>query len=333
MRVLITGSIATDHLMVFPGRFADQVLTTKLDALSLSFLVDTLDVRRGGVAANVSVGLSRLGVRPTLVGAVGSDFDGYKSWLAGLGVDTNSILVSKGKYTARFLSTTDRTNAKISSFYPGAMADARNIELRPIIERAGGARLVLISPNDAGAMLRHTEECRRNGYPFAADPSQRLAQISGGHIKALVEGASLLFTNEDERATLLAKTGWKPEDVLARVGLWITTLAERGAQIEGAGADPVVVRAVGVKRAIDHTGIGDGFRAGFLAGMQWGLGYERSAQVGCALASFVLEGDGPQEYEVEPVTLLDRIQATYGPDTADDVAPHLMLALNRGGWS
>ncbi|MET0132848.1 MAG: carbohydrate kinase family protein [Kibdelosporangium sp.] len=333
MRVLVTGSIATDHLMLFPGRFAEQVVDTGTAALSLSFLVDSLDVRNGGVAANVSVGLSRLGVNSTLVGAVGSDFTDYRARLAELGVDTSSILVSPKKYTARFLCTTDLDHAQISSFHPGAMSDARQIELRPIVERVGGARLVLISPNDPGAMLRHTEECRRNGYPFAADPSQRIGQISAGHIKALVEGATLLFTNEAERATLLAKTGWTKADVLSRVGMWVTTLGERGAQIEIAATEPVLVRAVNVKRPIDPTGIGDGFRAGFLAGMQWGLGYQRSAQVGCTLASFVFEGDGPQEYEVEPVTLLDRIQATYGPDTADDVAPHLMLALNRGGWS
>jgi adenosine kinase len=323
MRVLITGSIATDHLMVFPGKFADQFLADQLDRVSLSFLVDGLDVRRGGVAANICVGLARLGVPATLVGAVGKDFADYQAWLDADGVDTSAVLVSASQHTARFVCTTDQVQAQIASFYPGAMSEAGKIELKPIADRAGGTSLVLISPNDPGAMLRHTEECRSRGYAFAADPSQQLAWMGGDGIRTLVDGASLLFTNEYESALLLSKTDWTKADVLSRVGTWVTTLGENGVRIESAGAEPIVVRAANVLNQVDPTGVGDAFRSGFIAGLQWGFGYERAAQIGCSLAAFVLEVAGPQEYKLTPATLLDRIRDAYGPAAAADVEPHV----------
>ncbi|MBP2326013.1 adenosine kinase [Kibdelosporangium banguiense] len=328
MRVLITGSIATDHLMVFPGRFADQFLADRLDAVSLSFLVDTLDIRRGGVAANICVGLARLGVDSALVGSVGHDFAEYRAFLDSEGVDTRFVHVSADRHTARFVCTTDQVQAQIASFYPGAMSEAGEIALRPIADRVEGAGLVLISPNDPGAMLRHTEECRDNGYPFAADPSQQLAWLPGDKIQALVRGAALLFTNEYEADLLLSKTGWTRDDVLSQVGRWVTTLGEKGVRIDSADGVSVQVAAATVLDPVDPTGVGDGFRSGFIAGLQWGLGYERAAQTGCALASFVLEVAGPQEYRLDPAVLLERIRDTYGPDAAADVAPH----LPRGGW-
>ncbi|TCO52334.1 carbohydrate kinase family protein [Actinocrispum wychmicini] len=323
MGVLITGSIATDHLMVFPGRFADQFLADQLDRVSLSFLVDGLEVRRGGVAANICVGLARLGVAGTLVGAVGKDFAEYRSELDSDGVDTSSVLVSASQHTARFVCTTDQVQAQIASFYPGAMSEAARIELRPIVQRVGGAELVLVSPNDPGAMLRHTQECRDAGYPFAADPSQQLAWMGGEQIRELVDGATLLFTNEYESALLLQKTGWSREEVLDRVGSWVVTLGENGVRIDSAGAEPVVVPAGTVLNPVDPTGVGDAFRAGFIAARQWGFGFERAAQVGCSLAAFVLEVAGPQEYKLTPELLLDRIRDTYGTEAANEVEPHL----------
>src|SRR4051794_13312558 len=168
MRVLVTGSIATDHLMSFPGRFADQLLPDQLDRISLSFLVEDLDVRRGGAAANIAFGLAVLGLHPVLVGAVGDDFADYRAWLDEHGVDTASVHVSETLHTARFVCTTDRDQCQIGSFYPGAMSEAREIALAPVAERVGGVDLVLVSPNDPVAMARHTEESRTLGIPFAA---------------------------------------------------------------------------------------------------------------------------------------------------------------------
>src|SRR3954449_5638544 len=196
MRVLVTGSIATDHLMSFPGRFADQLLPDQLDKVSLSFLVDDLDIRRGGVAANISFGMAVLGLRPVLVGSVGGDFDDYRSWLERHGVDCSFVRVSELRHTARFLCTTDADQNQIASFYPGAMAEAREIEL----DALGPLDLVVVSPNDPAAMLRHTAEARERGIPFAADPSQQLSSLDGEQVRELVTGADVLLSNAYEAA-------------------------------------------------------------------------------------------------------------------------------------
>src|SRR5256885_8393635 len=169
MKIAVTGSIATDHLMHFPGRFAEQLLPDQLHKVSLSFLVDDLVVRRGGVAANIAFGMAQLGLRPALVGAVGTDFADYRSWLTRHGVDCESVHVSEVAHTARFVCTTDEDMCQVASFYAGAMTEARNIELAPIAARVDGLDLVLVSPNDPVAMVRHTQECRERGYRFVAD--------------------------------------------------------------------------------------------------------------------------------------------------------------------
>ena len=183
MRIAVTGSIATDQLMTFPGRFSEQLVADQLDRVSLSFLVDELEVRRGGVTANILYGLAQLGLTPVLVGAVGQDFDGdYRAWLSRHGVDISGIHVSELEHTARLSCTTDLDQNQMASFYTGAMEEARFIELAPLAERHGALDLVVISPNDPGAMLRHTAECRQLGLPFMAGLSwqvslERAAQI------------------------------------------------------------------------------------------------------------------------------------------------------------
>ena len=219
MRIAVTGSIATDHLMSFPGRFADQLMPDQLHTVSLSFLVDSLEIRRGGIAANICFGMAAFGLRPILVGAVGADFDDYRSWLERHGVDTVSVHISDLHHTARFVCTTDSDQNQIASFYAGAMSDARYIELGPVASRVGGLDLVVISPNDPQAMLRHTDECRDRGYRFVADPSQQLTRMDGPEIRRLIEGAAFLFTNEYEKTMTETKTGWSDAEVLARVGV------------------------------------------------------------------------------------------------------------------
>jgi len=323
VRVAVTGSIATDHLMTFRGRFADSLVVDQLDKVSLSFLVDDLDVRRGGVAANICFGLANLGLHPVLVGSVGEDFVGYRSWLERHGVDTGSVLVSELRHTARFVCTTDEDHAQIASFYAGAMSEAREIELEPIAKRVGGLDLVLIGANDPEAMLRHTEECRERGYPFAADPSQQLARMDGEQIRLLVDGATYLFTNEYEAALTEKKTGWSAGEILDRVGTRVTTLGADGVRVERQGEEPVHVGVVDVERLADPTGVGDAFRAGFLAGVAWGVSLERSAQLGSLLAAYVIETVGTQEYELSRAAFLRRLADGYGQPAADEVRPRL----------
>lgn len=317
-RLAVCGSIATDHLMHFPGRFAEQLVAEQLHRVSLSFLADDLVVRRGGIGANVAFGLGVLGAEPILVGAVGGDFADYRSWLERHGVDTDGVHVSEIAHTARFVCTTDEDLCQIATFYAGAMAEARNIELEPLAHR-GGLGLVLISPDDPEAMLRHAEESRQRGYPFAVDPSQQLARMNGAQAREFVDGARILFSNDYELGLLLQKTGWSEADVLSRVGLRVTTLGAKGVEIVGADGTSLHVAAVPETVKADPTGVGDGFRAGFLAGIRLGLGLERAAQLGSLIAVLVLETIGTQEWVFDRRVALRRIAGAFGAESAEEV--------------
>jgi adenosine kinase len=325
--LLVTGSIATDHLMSFPGRFADSLVVDQLDKIALSFLVDDLEVRRGGCAANICFGLGNLGLRPVLVGAVGEDFIDYRSWLVRHHVDCDSVRVSQTKHTARFVCTNDSTMAQIASFYAGAMSEAREIELGPVVDRVGGATYVLIGPNDPEGMLRHTRECRERGYPFIADPSQQLAFGDGEMIRELIDGAAILFSNEYESALIEKKTGWSNEEVLGRVGTQVVTLGAEGVRVERQGEEPIVVPAVPEIAKVEPTGVGDAFRAGFLAALEWDLSLERAAQLGCLLAVHVVEQVGTQEYTLHQAAFVRRFAETYGEDAAAEVAARVRTPL------
>ena len=328
MRIVVTGSIATDHLMTFPGRFADSIVADKVDAISLSFLVDDLVIRRGGLAANISFGMGLLGLNPVLVGAVGPDFADYRSWLDRHGVDTASVHVSDVKHTARFVCTTDTDANQIASFYAGAMSEARDIELGPVIDRVGGVDLVLVGANDPEGMLRHTEEARFRGVPFAADPSQQLARMEGDQIRLLIDGAAYLFTNEYEAALTEQKTRWSSDEILRRVGTRVTTLGPKGVRVERLGEPALEVGTPQETHKADPTGVGDAFRAGFLSGLAWGLELERCAQVGALLATYVIESIGTQEYKPAQAHFLSRLTEAYGEAAAADVAAH--IGLPRG---
>jgi adenosine kinase len=308
--------------MTFDGLFADSLLKEQLEKVSLSFLVGDLQIRRGGVAPNIVFGLANLGLRPLLVGAAGADFAEYRSWLERHGVDCSGVRISELQHTARFVCTTDADHAQIASFYPGAMSEAREIELGPLGE-VEPLDLVLIGANDPEGMLRHTEECRTRGIPFAADPSQQLAWSDGTMIRQYIDGAAYLFSNDYEAGLIEQKTGWSHDDVLDHVGLRITTHGEKGVFIDGRGVEEQHVAVVPAKKLMDPTGVGDGFRAGFLAGTAWGLPPLRSAQIGCTLATLVIETVGTQEYELGQVGFLNRLAAVYGDSAAAEVEPHL----------
>ncbi len=320
MRIAVTGSIATDNLMTFPGRFADQILADKLDKISLSFLVDGLEIRRGGVAANIAFGLGCLGLRPLLVGSVGPDFTDYRRWLAEHGVDTSRVRESSRHQTARFVCTTDADLNQIAAFYPGAMGEDADIDISGL---AGDADLVLIGAGDPAAMLSFTGQCRAGRMPFAADTSQQLATLEGGQIKELVSGATYLFCNEYEAALTERKTGWSDAELTAQVGVRVTTLGADGARVDREGRPPVLVGAVRDVSPVEPTGAGDAFRAGFLAAVAWGLSLERAAQLGNLMAVQVLETTGTQEYEFTPAELVARCNASYGQAAADEIGKHV----------
>jgi len=321
--IAVTGSIATDHLMRFPGRFSEQLLADHLQKVSLSFLVDDLVVHRGGVAGNMAFAMGVLGGNPTLVGAVGRDFDEYRHWLTSHGVNCDSVLVSESAYTARFVCTTDVDMAQIASFYPGAMSEARDIKLVDIVSRTGTTDLVIIGANDPEAMFLYTEECRSLGLAFAADPSQQLARLSGEEIRRLIDGATYLFTNDYEWDLLLQKSGWSEVEVMKQIQMRITTLGEKGVDLVGRDGTFIHVDVVPEMHKEDPTGIGDAFRAGFLTGRDAGLSLERAAQLASMVATLVLEAPGPQEWSWDRNSAVQRLSDAYGAEAGQEIASAL----------
>ncbi|MFM2154228.1 MAG: hypothetical protein RL382_129 [Actinomycetota bacterium] len=323
MKIGVAGSVGLDHLMTFSGKFTDSLVAGSLEKVSLSFLVDSLDVRRGGCAANIAYGMGVLGLNPILIAAVGKDWADYEAWLSRHGVDTSHALVSTTLHTAHFVVTTDQDLNQIASFFPGAMSEARNIELSPIMEKTGRLDMMVISPDDPEAMLRHSDVCRQLGIPFAADPSQQMARMSGDEIKLLIEGASYLFLNEYELALAMQKTGWSDSEILERVKYRVVTLGSKGAKVESAAGEFVQVTCPQENSKTDPTGVGDSFRSGFIAGLAWGVSHERCAQLGALIATYVIETLGTQEYRFTNAQFVERFAEAYGRSAADEIAVHL----------
>ena len=323
MKVAVAGSVGRDHLMTFPGKFTDSLVEGSLSKVSLSFLVDNLDIHRGGCAANIAFGMGALGLNPLLVAAVGKDWADYNDWLVRHGVNTEHVRISKELYTATFIVTTDEELNQIASFFPGAMSEARELDIEVIADREGGIDLFLIGPDDPDAMLRHSHSARRLGIPMAADPSQQLARMDGDAVKQLVAGAKYLFLNEYELALMLQKTGWSDAELFDQVQVRVVTLGSKGARVEEHGVPTITVGAPPEKAKIDPTGVGDSFRSGFLAGLSWGLNHERCAQLGSMVATFCLETKGTQEYLFDREQFMQRFEVAYGAQSAAEVAEHI----------
>ncbi len=323
MKIGVAGSVGLDHLMTFSGKFTDSLVAGSLEKISLSFLVDSLDVRRGGCAANIAFSMGVLGLNPILIAGVGKDWADYEAWLSRHGVNTSHVYVSKDLYTAHFMVTTDEDLNQIASFFPGAMSEARNIELQAIMDKTGRFDLMVISPDDPQAMLRHSQVCREQGIPFAADPSQQMARMSGEEIKLLIDGASYLFLNEYELALAMQKTGWSDKEILDHVKYRVVTFGSNGAKVESSTGEYVHVGVPQERARVDPTGVGDSFRSGFIAGLAWGVSHERCAQLGSMIATYVLETTGTQEYHFTKEEFVNRFALAYGDEAAAEIARHM----------
>ncbi|NMO03369.1 carbohydrate kinase family protein [Gordonia sp. TBRC 11910] len=305
--------------MKFPGKFSEQLLGDHLEHLSLSFLVDDLVVRRGGVGGNIAYAMGELGGSPVLIGAAGPDFGEYRAWLDDHGVDTRGVHESTTAHTARFTCATDEAMAQLAMFYPGAMSEARDISLASVFATVGTPELVLVGADDPAAMIAHTDECRSAGIDFAADPSQQLARLDGEQARALIDGAKYLFTNEYEWGLLREKTGLSTEQVAGMVGTRITTLGGAGVEIVDAEGARIQVGVVPETEKVDPTGVGDGFRAGFLTALSKGLSFERAAQLGSMVAVLVLETESTQDWSWDRDSASKRIAAAYGDEAAQEI--------------
>ena len=291
MRIVVTGSIAYDYLMSFPGRFTEHFLPEHMTRVSLSFLVDTLDKRRGGCAPNIAYTLALLGEHPLLMATAGEDFGDYRQWLEAAGVDTLLVRQVAGKFTASFFCSTDTVNNQIASFYTGAMANAGELSFRSV----GDCDLTIIAPNDPAAMVQYAEECRTLGIPYIFDPGQQCARMSGDELRDGVIGALMVICNDYEFELLGQKTGLREADVLDNAQALMITRGEHGSSVYTRDGR-IDVPAVTPRRMIDPTGVGDAFRGGLMKGIAGGLPYEVCARLGTVAATYVLEHLGGQSH-------------------------------------
>ena len=291
MSTIVTGSIAYDYLMSFPGKFTEHFLPEHMNRVSLSFLVDTMDKRRGGCAPNIAYTLALLGERPRLMGTAGQDFDDYRRWLEAAGVDTALVKQVSDKFTASFFCSTDTESNQIASFYTGAMANAGELSFRTV----AGALRVIISPNDPGAMVQYAEECRTLKIPFVWDPGQQCARMSGDELAEGIQGAEIVICNDYEYELMKQKTGLEEADILTRAGALIVTRGEHGSTIHQGGT-VTTVPAVTPRAIVDPTGVGDAFRGGLLKGLATGASLEVACRLGSVAATYALEHLGGQSH-------------------------------------
>jgi len=287
MNIVVTGSIAYDYLMSFPGKFTEHFLAEHMNRISLSFLVDTMDKRRGGCAPNIAYTLALLGGRPLLMATAGEDFGEYRQWLDSTGVDTTHVRQIPGKFCASFFCSTDVDNNQIASFYTGAMADAGQLSFRSVKD----CGLAIIAPNDPGAMVQYAEECRVLGIPFIFDPGQAMPLFSGEEFRHFIDQADYVVVNDYELELLRQKTGMSESDILVVAKTLVVTRGEHGSSIITADGQ-VNVPAVTPSRIVDPTGVGDAFRGGLMRGIALGLSYEQSARMGSVAATYALEHMG-----------------------------------------
>lgn len=308
MNIIITGSIAYDYLMRFPGRFTDHFIAEQLHQVSLSFLVEDMTKHWGGVAANIAYTTALLGLSPKLMGTVGRDFTDYRQWLTSAGVDTSTVKQIDEVFTASFFCNTDLENNQIASFYSGAMAYAREYTLADA--NVTSDDFVVISPNDPEAMKSMANECREQGIRFIYDPSQQVPRLSGEELSEGLSGAYAMIVNAYEAEIICNKTGQTMQDLRNAVEILVITQGKHGSTIYLNG-DTIQISAFPVDEIKDPTGAGDAFRGGFLRGVASGWPLELCAQTGSLCATYVLEQIGTQNHHFTLPQFIERFRTHY----------------------
>jgi adenosine kinase len=279
-----------------------------MSKVSLSFLVDSMDKRRGGCAPNIAYTLALLGEKPRLMGTAGQDFGDYRQWLESAGIDTSLVKQVPDRFTASFFCSTDAANNQIASFYTGAMANAGELSFRTVRD----ASMVIISPNDPGAMVQYAEECRTLGIPFIWDPGQQCARMSGPELADGIQGAAIVICNDYEIELMKQKTDLDEAAILSRAGALIVTRGEQGSTILE-GTSLIAVPSVPPHAIVDPTGVGDAFRGGLLKGLAAGWGIEVACRVGSVAATYALEHLGGQSHAYTWDEFRERYATHFGP--------------------
>jgi adenosine kinase len=307
MDILLTGSVAYDYLMTFPGLFKEQILPERLEKISVSFLVDSMSRQRGGVAPNIAYTMALLGEHPRVMATVGEDFADYRAWLDRAGVDTSLMEVVPGLYTASFFATTDQANSQIASFYPGAMGVAAKQSLADVRPRPD---LVIVSPNSPEAMTKFAAECRQSGIKYLYDPSQQILRLEGAELARDMECAGFLFVNDYEFGLVSKKTGWDLNQMLRHVDVLVMTRGKEGATVYTCGEE-IFIPTVPERQVVDPTGVGDAFRGGFLTGYAHGWDWALCGQIGSLAAVYCLEQKGPQSHAYTRMEFIRRFREHF----------------------
>lgn len=293
-QILVTGSLAFDQIMVFPGNFKDHILPEKLHVINISFLVSEIRQQRGGCAGNIAYTLALLGRKPNLVAAAGNDFNGYNAWLETHGVDTSAVKIFPDERTASCFITTDQADNQITGFFGGAMRRAGEISLKEAWN--GGDALAVIAPDDPAAMLRHCREAREAGIPFLFDPSFQVTAMDGADLAEAAKGASILAVNDYEHAVFEQKTGKEGAKIFELVDMVIVTLGKEGSKVLLRDGSMVQVGAAEISGLVDPTGAGDAYRGGFVAGLVAGQDLEICGRLGSVASAFAVEKNGTQAH-------------------------------------
>ena len=316
MSVIVTGSIATDYLMKYPGKFREHILIEQTGKLSVSFLVEEKEMSRGGIGPNIAYTMALLGERPRLMGTVGEDFGDYRRWLELQGIDTSLVVAYPGEFTATFTVITDIEQNQIAGFHSGAMARGRELTYRGLAKDE--IDYVIISPHDPEGMLRNCTECRDLGLPFIFDPSQQLARLDGAQVLAAMEGAFGMTVNDYELELVKSKTGLDEAAILDKIGMLVVTRGMDGSTLMSRHrrVDAPIVPADIVA---DPTGVGDAFRGGLLTGLVRGYSWEATARIGALAATYCLEQVGTMNHRYTVPEFVARYREHFGdtPELSD----------------
>jgi adenosine kinase len=308
VRIVVTGSIAYDYIMVFPGQFKDHILADKVHVLSVSFLVDSMKKMRGGTAPNIAYNLALLGERPTVMGTVGQDFAEYRAWLDKAGVDTSLIKVIEDDFTASCFINTDLSDNQITAFYPGAMGHAHKLRLN-----TNGLHpdFVIIAPNDPPAMAQYVIECQTHNIPYMYDPSMQAPRMSGAELLAGCKNASMLIGNDYEFAMMAEKIGCTEDELRQIVPLTVVTKGGAGSTIHQNG-EVYEIPVAKTRGVVDPTGAGDAYRGGFVRGYLAGLPMPIVGRIASLTGCYAIEQRGPQEHAYTPAEFIARYTENFG---------------------
>ena len=306
MNIIVSGSLAYDRIMDFPGHFSDHILPGKIHVLNVCFQVNGMREKFGGTAGNIAYALSLVGEKPTISAAIGHDYHRYFDWMAKNGISTDGIKIIKDEFTAGAYITTDLADNQITGFNPGAMKYSSSLDFDKLNPED---TIAIVSPGNLEDMVNYPRVCKQRGIGYIFDPGQSLPVLSAADVAEAIDGCRILISNDYELEMIMNKTALDKKDLIRRAGTVIVTLGEKGSQIITAKGE-INIPVVKPRKVEDPTGAGDAYRGGLISGLVRGKDIEQSARIGSVCASFAVECYGTQEYRFSPEEFEERLKGS-----------------------